>query len=67
MKIYVDIYIMFALYVDSMLIIGVNMAEIDRLKKQLSKNSEMKDLSLAKQILSMRISKNRSEGILNLS
>jgi len=33
----------------------------------LSKIFEMKDLSLAKQIFGMRISRDRSEGILNLS
>jgi len=43
------------------------MAEIDTLKKQLSENFEMKDVGLAKQILCMRIFKNRYEGILNLS
>jgi len=55
------------LYVDDMLIVGANMTEIDRLKKQLSENFEIKDLSLAKQILGMRISKDRIEGIMNLS
>jgi len=66
-KKYVNSYITLALYVDDMLIVGANMAEIERLKKQLSKNFEMKDLSPAKQILGMRISRDRSEGILNLS
>ena len=46
---------------------GTNKTEIDRLKKQLSENFEMKDLGPAKQILGMRISKDRYEGILNLS
>jgi len=55
------------LYVDGILIVGANMAEIDTLKKQLSENFEMKDVGLAKQILCMRIFKNRYEGILNLS
>jgi len=66
-KKYVDSYIILALYVDDMLIAGANMAEIDRLKKQLSENFEMKDLGPAKQILGMRISRDRSKGILNLS
>jgi len=66
-KKYVDSYIILALYVDDMLIVGANMAEIDRLKKQLSENFEMKDLGPTKQILSMRISRDRSKGILNLS
>ena len=66
-KKYVDSYIILALYVDDMLIAGANLAEIDRLKKQLSENFEMKDLGPAKQILGMRISRDRSVGILNLS
>jgi len=35
-KKYVNSYIILALYVDDMLIVGANMAEIDKLKKQLS-------------------------------
>ena len=66
-KKYVNIYIILALYVDDMLIVGANMAEINKLKKQLLENFEMKDLGPAKQILGMRISRDRSEGILNLS
>ena len=67
MKKYVKSYIILALYVDDMLIVGANKGEIDRLKKQLSENFEMKDLGPAKQILGMRIFGDRSEGILNLS
>jgi len=66
-KKYVNNFIILALYVDDMLIVGANMAEIDRLKKQLSENFEMKDLGATKQILGMIISRDRSEGILNLS
>jgi len=66
-KKYVDNYIILALYVDDMLIAGVNMVEIDKLKKQLSKHFETKDLGPANQILDMRIFRDRSEGILNLS
>jgi len=58
--------IILALYVNDMLIVGANMVEIDKLKKQLSKIFEMKDLGSAKQILIMRISRDRSEGIMNL-
>ena len=64
-KKYVNNCIILALYVDDMLIVGSNMAKIDRLKKQLLENFEMKDLGPAKQILGMRISKDRFEGILN--
>jgi len=66
-KKYVDSYIILALYVDDMLIVGANMAEIDKLKKQLSEKFEMKDLGPSKQILGIRIFKERSKGILNLS
>ena len=66
-KKYVDNYIILVLYVDDMLIAGANMAEIDMLKKQLSEYFEMKDFGPSKQILGMRISRDRSEGILNLS
>jgi len=58
-KKYINSYIILALYVDDMLIVGANIAEIDRLMKQLSKNFEMKDLGSAKQILGMRISRDR--------
>ena len=50
-----------------MLIAGSSMAEINRLKQQLAENFEMKDLGPTKQILGMRILRNRSEGILKLS
>ena len=66
-KKYVDSYIITSLYVDDILIVGANMEEIDWLKKQLSENFEMKNLGPAKQILGMRIFRDRSEGILNLS
>jgi len=66
-KKYVNSYIILALYLDDMLIASTNMAEIDRLKKQLSENFEMNDPCPAKQILGMRIFRDRSEGILNLS
>jgi len=52
-KKYVDNYIIFVLYVDDMLIVGANMEEIYRLKKQLSENFKLKDLGSAKQILGM--------------
>ena len=60
-------YVLLALYVDDMLIAGSSMTEINRLKKQLAENFEMKDLGPAKQILGMRISRNRVEGTLKLS
>ncbi|KAL9263533.1 Retrovirus-related Pol polyprotein from transposon TNT 1-94-like protein [Drosera capensis] len=60
-------YIILLLYIDDMLVAGSNMEEINRLKKQLSEEFEMKDLGASKQILGMSISENRSEGFLILS
>lgn len=66
-KKYTNSYVILAVYVDDMLIAGSSMAEINRLKQQLAESFEMKDLGPAKQILGMRILRNRSEGILKLS
>ena len=46
-------YIILLLYVDDMLIVGANMEETDKLKKELSMEFSMKDLGAAKQILGM--------------
>ena len=43
------------------------MREINNLKTRLSAAFEMKDLGLAKQILGMKISRDRPTGTLNLS
>ena len=48
-------YIILLLYVDDMLIVGANLHEIDKLKRNLSEEFAMKDLGAAKQILGMRI------------
>ena len=50
-----------------MLIAGSSMREINNLKTRLYAAFEMKDLGLAKQILGMKISRDRSAGTLNLS
>ena len=55
------------LYVDDMLIVGSNMTEIKKLKKQLSMEFAMKDLRAAKQILGMRIMRDRTVGTMELS
>ena len=55
------------LYVDDMLIVGVSMKEIQKLKESLAKEFAMKDLGAAKQILGMRILRDRKAGILKLS
>ncbi|KZV56002.1 hypothetical protein F511_12701 [Dorcoceras hygrometricum] len=60
-------YIILLLYVDDMLIAGSCREEIDKLKKELSKKFAMKDLGAAKQILGMRIIRDRVNGILKLS
>ena len=57
-----DCYIILLLYVDD-----INMAEIKKLKKQLSKEFAMKDLRAAKQIHSMRIVRDRTVGTVELS
>ena len=60
-------YVILLLYVDDMLITGSSIEEINYLKKQLSKQSTMKDLGAAKQILGMRIIRDKANGTLKLS
>ncbi|GKC72575.1 retrovirus-related pol polyprotein from transposon TNT 1-94, partial [Tanacetum coccineum] len=55
------------LYVDDMLVAGSDMAEIKKLKRQLSKEFKMKDLGPAKQILGMSIIRDKTKGTLRLS
>ena len=50
-----------------MLIAGSSIEEINNLKKQLSKQFAMKDLRASKQILNMRITRDKANGILKLS
>ena len=66
-KKYTDSYVFLLLYVDDMLIAGSSMREINNMKTRLSAAFEMKDLGPAKQILGMKISRDRSVGTLNLS
>ena len=66
-KKYTDSYVFLLLYVDDMLIAGSSMREIKNLKTRLSATFEMKDLGPAKQISGMKISRDRSNGTLNLS
>ena len=49
-------FIILLLYVDDMLIIGRDIDKIDKLKKELSKSFEMKDLGSTSQILGIKIS-----------
>nr|KYP32301.1 Retrovirus-related Pol polyprotein from transposon TNT 1-94 [Cajanus cajan] len=62
-----DSFIILLLYVDDMLIAGSNVMEINRLKDQLSRRFDMKDLGEARQILGMKITRDRNTGKLWLS
>ncbi|GJZ76955.1 retrovirus-related pol polyprotein from transposon TNT 1-94 [Tanacetum coccineum] len=55
------------LYVDDMLLVGSDIRKIDKLKKELNKSFSMKDLGKAKQILRMRILRDRKAKKLWLS
>ena len=54
-----DIYIIFLLYVDDMLATGSNMQEINVMKGKLANSFAMKDLGATKQIIGMRITRDR--------
>ena len=60
-------YIILLLYVDDMLVVGSNMQDINVLKRKLAKSFAMKDLGAAKQILGMRITRDRKNRKLTLS
>jgi hypothetical protein len=60
-------FIILLLYVDDMLIVGRDTSKIDKLKEELSTSFSMKDLGSAKQILGMKISRDRKNGKLWLS
>ena len=60
-------FIYLLLYVDDMLIASRNQGEICKLKAQLSKEFEMKDLGEAKKILGMEIARYRQKGTLCLT
>ena len=66
-KFFHDDFIILLLYVDDMLIIGHDSSKIDRLKKELSKYFSMNDLGSSKQILGMKISRDRKNRKLWLS
>ena len=66
-KFFNNSYIILLLYVDNMLIAGSSIEEIIDLKKQLSKQFAMKNLGVAKQILGIRIIKDKANGTLKLS
>ena len=60
-------FIYLLLYVDDMLIASRNKGEICRLKAQLSKEFEMKNMGEAKKILDMEIARDRQRGTLFLT
>ena len=60
-------YIILLLYVDDMLVAGSNMQEINVLKRKLANSFAMKDLGTTKQILSMRIARDKKNHKLTLS
>ena len=60
-------YIILSLYVDDMLVASSNMREINVLKRKLANSFAMKDLGAAKQILGMRITRDRKNRKLTLS
>jgi len=60
-------YIILLLYVDDMLVAGSNMQEINVFKRKLVNSFTMKDLGVAKQILGMRITRDRKNCKLTFS
>ena len=60
-------FIILLLYMDDMLIVDRDTGKIDKLKKELSKSFEMKDLGPASQIIGIKISRDRTNGKLWLS
>ncbi|WVZ16676.1 hypothetical protein V8G54_009658 [Vigna mungo] len=66
-KKYKSSYIILLLYVDDMLVAGLDMDEIRSLKQQLSKEFDMNDLGPAKRILGMQITRDKQKCILQLS
>jgi len=57
-------FIILLSYVDDMLVIGKDIEKITSLKNELSKFYAMKDLGSVKQILGMRISRDRQKGVI---
>nr|AAV88069.1 hypothetical retrotransposon [Ipomoea batatas] len=62
-----DDFVILLLYVDDMLIVGRNASRIQELKQELSKSFSMKDMGPAKQILGMKIIRDRQNKKLWLS
>eukprot|EP00253_Pinus_taeda_P011150 PITA_11150 len=60
-------FIILVLYVDDMLLASKSITEINRLKAQMARTFDMKDIGAARQILGMDIFRDRSNGKLWLS
>ncbi|KAL4011721.1 hypothetical protein IC575_028783 [Cucumis melo] len=60
-------YIYLLLYVDDMILVCKDYAEICELKRQLSNEFEMKDLDELKRILGMDVKRDRKKGLLTIS
>jgi len=60
-------YIYLLLYVDDMLIVSKSISAIDKLKKNLSFEIEMKDLGEEKKVLGMEIERDWKSGKVNLT
>lgn len=63
-KRYKSSYIILLLYVDDMLVVVSNIDEIIKLKMQLSKEFDIKDLGPAKKILGMQIRRDKQREVL---
>ena len=55
------------LYVDDILIASNSKSEVEKLKSELSREFEMKDLGAAKSILGIEIKRDKKRKLLNLS
>ena len=62
-----DIFIILVLYVNDILIVSDSMDEINKLKAQMARTFDMKDLGDAKQILGIEIHRDRKNGKLSFS
>lgn len=60
-------YLILILYVDDLLVASSNMLDINELKRKLANSFAMKDLGTAKQILGMRINRDKKKHMLKLS
>ncbi|KAM2632087.1 hypothetical protein TB1_030777 [Malus domestica] len=60
-------FIYLLIYVDDMLIASKNVEKIEKLKKQMKNEFEMKDLGEANKILGMEITRDRAKGLVSLN